>query len=295
MNILYYDPFIPDPHTGGVQRITYVMSHALGEHGHHCYVLYTNRKGNEILDLSKDKVEIAQVPLSADPSLVVHYLKKWSINIVILQGYYLALYQIKKAVSLCGFPVKLIYVYHARPGWSLECYNLNWLITKRRFHHISIMKILLQLLSWPLFKYYRRSIEGKRFREIESLCDVTVLLSRNYKQNVLSVTTLKEGEKLRFIPNALSFCESIDKAVPIKKKKVLIVSRMEEYQKNILEALEIWREIEQEPQLDEWELNIVGDGPHIDIYKNYALQYLKRVSFWGIQVLNLFIKKVPYS
>lgn len=276
MSILIYDPYYPDPHMGGVQRMTYVMSKELVINGIDCIIGYGEKNTNfKIKDL-----KTVFLPKDKIASDLITIIKKYKITHIILQGYYCVLtefYNILKDTN-----IKIIYFYHARPGWQLDCYDWNWLIRKRKFHKLPLNKIILQLLFWPLYKKYMILCQRRMFYNIENKSSCVVLLSEKflplYKNLVRSINT----NKFRYIPNVLTLDNTINVSdINRKEKRVLIVSRMEEFPKNILEALNIWRQIENDSLFAKWHLDIVGDGPHIEIYKNYANKYLKRVIFYG--------------
>ena len=59
---------------------------------------------------------------------------------------------------------------------------------------------------------------------------------------------------------------------------------MVEIQKRITRAIKIWRAIENDPRLDEWNFRIVGEGPDLAMYKQLAEALgLKRISFEGFR------------
>ena len=55
------------------------------------------------------------------------------------------------------------------------------------------------------------------------------------------------------------------------------------FKKKISRALKIWKEIEKDCRFNDWTLELVGEGPNLDEYKQYASENLKRVKFFGKQ------------
>ena len=88
-----------------------------------------------------------------------------------------------------------------------------------------------------------------------------VLLSEGFKNKFSSYAKVYLSDnKVTVIPNALSFNEFADAADLFKKKKrVLIVSRLDEVQKRISLSIAIWREIMQDSKYRNWSLEIVGN------------------------------------
>ena len=63
---------------------------------------------------------------------------------------------------------------------------------------------------------------------------------------------------------------------------------MEEMSKKVSLALKIWKKISQVPQVSEWTLQIIGDGPDLETYRKIvSREGLKNVCFSG--------KKDPYD
>ena len=94
---------------------------------------------------------------------------------------------------------------------------------------------------------------------------------------------VKDSDKFRVIPNALSFDDFLDPSqIDEKKHQVLVVSRMTEGQKRISLALEIWNRIEKSGEFPSWTLHLVGDGPNLNNYKEYVRkQKMQQVVFEG--------------
>lgn len=78
----------------------------------------------------------------------------------------------------------------------------------------------------------------------------------------------------------------------IKEKTVLFVGRLNEVQKKITRILKIWRIVEKDPSLNDWKLQIVGDGPYKNMYHTMISRLgLRRVSMEGYQYpLNYYQK-----
>ena len=72
--------------------------------------------------------------------------------------------------------------------------------------------------------------------------------------------------------------------IAAKEKTVIVVARFDEDTKRLSLVLRAWREIEQDARLNEWKLQLVGDGRDMPFYR-YLVEtwHLKRVEFTGQQ------------
>lgn len=120
--------------------------------------------------------------------------------------------------------------------------------------------------------------ENKEERSIKNIykylyenSDYFVMLSKTHFPYFTSLLKLNDYKKLRAIPNPLTFPDiSSPDIILNKKKQVLVVARMSEYHKRISSALKTWKIITQKYLINDWELILVGDGPDLQQYKNYA-------------------------
>ena len=113
----------------------------------------------------------------------------------------------------------------------------------------------------------------KQYRVAYQLSDRTVLLSKAYIPLFKSYCRLDDDGKFRIIHNALSFNEQLPiEEISKKKSIVLIVSRLDEVQKRLSLALEIWDEVKKHQESDGWILKIVGHGEDEDMYRRMISQ-----------------------
>ncbi|RGR89508.1 glycosyltransferase [Phocaeicola plebeius] len=144
------------------------------------------------------------------------------------------------------------------------------------------------LKRYLLSPYYEKREENsikKTYKYLYEYSDLFVMLSKTHYQYFKTLLKLKDFSKLRAIPNPLTFPTiSSPDILNIKKKQVLIVARMSEYHKNISFALKVWKRLNQQQILSEWQLILVGDGPDKIEYQKYAKKNnLHNVIFKGQQ------------
>ena len=99
------------------------------------------------------------------------------------------------------------------------------------------------------------------------ISDRYILLSDSFKSIFCKLNNV-DGNKLLAIPNPCPFSEDKENGTCKKENIVLVVARMAEQQKRILETLKIWNMVYSN-HLD-WKLIIVGDGPDLSQYKTIA-------------------------
>lgn len=217
-------------------------------------------------------------------------LEEWNIDVVIVQAYNEIVPMLRRAINQASHPIKLIYVLHSKPGWELA--TLEW-------HNIAKMartqglRGWIKLLLYPLFYIYYKCKIKKMYSVNHAACDRIVLLSNNFIDDYTKLISIKDSSKIRFIPNACRYInKSWTKQLYAKKKKVLIVSRLSEYDKRISLALNIWKHIENDNRFDDWDLTIVGDGSDLNLYKGIIKKNnLNRAHILGRQVPDYYYKE----
>jgi glycosyltransferase involved in cell wall biosynthesis len=265
MNILFTNPFPPNPETGGIERVTGSLISGLEKRGHTCYFLLCNKENGKIILLFKGK------PVQD----IGEFLRKQRIDIIINQNVRNLFFVLRYKKS--NYKVKLISCFHISPGYLLisldEAIKLDKSSSRRK----------LKTLFFSFYKFYiylkSRYIDSVNYK----FSDRYVLLSAGFFNDYTRFFKRKMGNKLAAISNPLSFQHSfpVDK-IRDKEKIVLIVARLIDPQKRISLCLKIWEKIS--PALPEWKLIIVGDGPNADEYKEYVkIHAIGNVLFTGRQ------------
>ena len=155
---------------------------------------------------------------------------------------------------------------------------------ERKFSHQLFGHRLLNLLKSP-FSYLNRYRSTKDFhRKNLFYSDLYVVLSQSYVKDIANLLHLRNTSGICAISNAVEpFCEKE------KKKQVVFVGRMD-WQKRIDRLLRIWKRVSS--CLPDWNLILVGDGPYLDRFKEYARNIsLKQYSFVGACPAQSFIEE----
>lgn len=251
MNILFIETSIP-PFRGGVERVTWLLRSYFLAHGHDVFLAFCLKDSEEVD--ARHKVRFEQ---HFTPEELLNALQPFvcdnAIDIIVSQHYFgasmcYALNQIRK-VRGC----KIIGCFHNNP--KFEGYYPISIKTK-------IKEFIKRLLGCS------QSNPNKSFYGI---CDKFVLLSESYKERMVNSYGLPDMNKLVSIHNPLSFEYTIQEIdLRTKQKIVLIVSRMEETQKNLKAALRIWKEVENDRRVSEWKLLLGGYEPDEKEILDYA-------------------------
>lgn len=138
----------------------------------------------------------------------------------------------------------------------------------------------------PLYELYKKKKAVASVNAFLPFVDKFVFLSPSFqKQFEIFAHYHDEQKKLASISNPLvCSVEVSQKEFVNKENMVLLVGRMLEGQKRVTKAIKIWSEIEKDDCLKEWRFCVVGEGPDLPAYKQFANQLgLKRISFEGYQ------------
>lgn len=269
---IYYCPLIPE--AGGTERMTALIAKGLTQDGHNCLgmmvitktgeISYNDTKVEDVYDfLCRNKVDIVINQLATDAWLLEIFLQKGGDKWRKEGG---------KIISCLHFdPQKTSSLYYFRAKQEKTLADYYWIMR-----------------SWLLYKHYEKIQDkntGEIYRRIYNNSDWFVILSESFNPYLKKVTELPNYSKLVTINNPLTFDTIADKSTLDKKRKVILVcSRMDEYQKRISLVLKAWRQLLKSKKTKDWELKIVGSGPDLERYKEYACKHkLKRITFEGRQ------------
>ncbi len=270
---IYDQPLIPE--AGGTERITSLVAKGLTERGHKCLGILVFNKGVGSMTYDGNKV----IDL-------YEFLKENKVDIVINQIAY-ATWLLEAFLNNGGRRWhedggKIISCLHFDPKSTSTLYFLKSIRTNTIKSHLDIAKAFI------LYPYYAKKQDraaGKTYNWIYDNSNWLVTLSERHFDYLKKVTKRNEYDRLTAINNPLTFDTITSKSALEKKKKIILVcSRMDEYQKRISLVLKAWKKLLKNKETYDWELKIIGTGPSLDYYKEYARKNnLKRVSFDGRQ------------
>ena len=295
MNILFvYDKEII-PHSGGVERVTLVLSEELKKRGHGIVFLSLGNSSRKSVD---SQYKFPQYSLSLkEPdffSSFLDLLETHAIGRVIFQN------MSNDTMSLLrhpGFPenVKKAVVLHNRPNayYGHERYIMG--LTPWR--DLSVTEKILKGLAYVsphLFRYVRKVKNGDRYRQATRFSDYFVLLSSRYIPLVQKLTGDTESSNVVSVNNPNTFpLTGIGDVTASKEKIVLFVGRLNNTQKNVSGFIDVWKEFSEKHP--DWKGLIVGEGEHRDIIERYAgKKGVKNLFFEGNREnITDYYKKAP--
>jgi glycosyltransferase involved in cell wall biosynthesis len=179
-----------------------------------------------------------------------------------------------------------------------ECQNIPWVNLAKKAVKNSNAKII-SCLHFPILmsinhfakrtrffpkffvKFIKKCKDLRRINFAYDNSNFLVLLSEKFLEHYKELQPKKKLDKLRAIANPISL--SFKKLnFEDKRKTILFVGRISEFQKRISLIIEIWRIILSTEKYNDWNLKIVGEGVDLKNIKKKA-SGLDRISFEGMQ------------
>lgn len=290
MNILFVTMFQISEQKGGTERTTARISNELRHRGHRCFNLYAKPIG-DMFEMTK----FDGIYKDCSANAIKNIIETQKIDRIIIEGAFILVKNASEGRSKASYKPKILFVHHFAPGYE-PYFNAFSSIWKQMLYTQSTanrVKAFVKVLIYPLFKPYMDASFHKLYKTAYSLCDKIVLLSPEYVDDYCKFGDINDKTKFVSIPNAVSF----DEFIPIdelrnKQKTVLIVTRLDEVQKRISLAIKIWKRIEEDADLKDWNFKIVGFGESEHEYRRLISQLnLKRISFEGRQNPITYYKK----
>lgn len=285
MNILFVNNIPFNPTAGGIERVTDILAKELLRRGHHVFYLCEKVSTECINILDYDfPAKLFQFPESGllDNNLNLQFYKRLqaelNIDIVINQrglgGWFNGI--------LYETSSKVISVIHSVPDSAIK-QLLETLSDQSRPPLMEFKKIVKKTFPF-LFKIYwskRFKSELKNsYEELARYSDAIVTLS-NPDIDILKQYISSTGkQKILSIGNPNSYISPALKDFSDKKKIILYVGRLTEFEKAPMRMLNIWRGLNR--KYPDWQLKIVGDGPEKPEMEEYVKKhYLTNISFEG--------------
>lgn len=252
-NILFYYPTPIIPESGGVERVTFLLSKFLIEQGYFVYYLHLPSKFNyDTFPLGIKPIFLPDSCLmsSANIDYYNQIIDSYHIDIIInQQGQYEGAYFIGTLKS----KVPIISVIHNNP---IQEYGYLWhsAIRLRNESFIEKLKRIARIILYPKTKFQMHKSILNHYKYLYNHTETICLLSSQFlpilKQ--IDASLLKKA----FVINNPNTYNAVNN-IPSKENIVLYVGRVQNRQKNLTDLISIWRKIKN----DKWKLIILGDGP----------------------------------
>lgn len=289
--LFYFGNICNETSRGGTEVATYRIAKALKDTGEcEVYHAYHATKGTLPDTIYTDTVVLPKTksPLAKTLS---EFIRKHEIDNVVVMGRFFKFGKIKKGIEESGLNPKIIFMQHFAPGSEKKKTTFS-----ASFHLLKLnpyrLRYLFRTLFYPLVKLPRTIRWKKVYREVYEGSSNVVLLSEGYFKDYCKVAGIRDDSKFIAIPNIYELPKVVEKKTLVKQKRILILSRMDEIQKRISLALKIWARIEDDPDLNDWHLDIVGSGNNNDIVKRQIKKLgLQNVTFHGWQDREEFLKR----
>lgn len=268
MNILYQTYGKVQATKGGTERTTITVASALTRlYGAHCFSIY-----EEPSDAPKEDCFVKEFrwtprkELDKNAEVLRRIILENSIDVVIVQGAFIHVPRFRAAVR--GTTCKVIFAHHFEPIWELTYSSFTHLIKHRPKSLIGLFRWGKNIITYPLTAAHNERQLAEAYRAAYESADHVVLLCQSFIKQYSEFAGLQDISKFVIIPNGLSFdftprCDEL-----VKRKKVLIVSRLDEPPKRLSLALRIWTRIRRDSVSDGWILHIVGHGTDRKLYEH---------------------------
>ena len=271
MNILFVESYI-SPTNGGVQRVSWILRDFFENNGHSCFFAYTMDDENELDPSKKLKInwnrrfwDIRGKLL--DKKQFKDFVLFNDIDIIILQHLYMpnlfGLYkELKKKHGL-----KIIATTHITP--------MLYYAKSKKSTYMKIKDVYCRIIHGKLY-------QDNNMTNLYSIVDRWIMLSESYIMPFSKVFSFPDITKFAAIPNPLSFSYLLPiNDIDNKNNVVLIISRLDEANKNLRSALRIWKNIENSG-ITNWTLRLGGHGDDEAMILSYAKQLgLQQFEFLG--------------
>ena len=283
MNILFVTAYDVSPQKGGTERVIHSLSNGLcADFGVKCYLAYYDEIEKHYERTSfNGKIRLVsgkQIKLLSD-SLI-----SWKIDVILVEGLFNEVKRIRHLIEVQHLFCKLIFVHHFSPGYEFHFYDFHRMLPRSRKWR-DVMKSGMKIILYPCLRIYSKYEICRRYQNAYKYADRIVLLSRKHISAFRKVGRINSETKFSVIHNMLSYNEFFKITdFHLKRREIIIVSRLEEEPKRISLALHVWYEIEKIPDLKDWILIIVGSGTSENYYFSLARKLkLQRVVFKGVQ------------
>ncbi|MCH5311505.1 MAG: glycosyltransferase [Prevotella sp.] len=293
MNIAFYTEWEISPYTGGIGRVTSILTDCFRhQYGWKVFAIYA-----KTIPASFSKTEVdgecqgrlhdrfgVRRDIGRNTGRAAEFIKENHVDVVIVQTSMDVPMRLRTALHRIGYDTKIITCLHFAPGTDIF---LNKLSDIRKVKPFSangiktILKVVFSVVYNPLITQLTRRCYQKAY----CFSDLVLLLSESYKEEFCKFSGVRDQKKLMAMPNPLSFNNYLPESELKNKKPVaLVVGRMSEYQKRISRILSVWGEYEKRNPDSTWHLKIVGDGASLPEYKRQSMELgLKRCCFEGAQ------------
>lgn len=275
MNIFFLNFNYPIPELGGTERSIFNISKFLYQNGYKIFVGYdSGMNGN--YDFISGSINFSEND----------NLQRILRNFIINNGIEIVInfkptFERKIEKVILGTNCKIISKLSFSPDYNSRILS-NALNNPLVYNSLG-WKIKRLFCNFYLFS--NELVVNYRIKKAFNISEKYILLSGNFKSLFVKKFNVDETDKIIALANPLSFEKKFDKSDFTKKEKiVLLVGRMDEKTKRVLEAIQIWQQAFDIINDKTWKFIILGDGESLSFYKEYVQQHnISNIEFKGIQ------------
>lgn len=294
--LFYSENFCSDKTKGGLEVATFRIAKAIKEYGGwEIYNAFRRQSDGKEKSIYNDVIKLGSSDFKKS---LADFISRNKIDVVVNMSRFYRHKAISEAAELSGRKPKIIFMQHFAPGSEIKKGTF-----KSGFHLLKLNPYnpiyWLRSTLYPLLKLSRRRRFSEVYKETYRSSDKVILLSEGYIPDYCEIAGIPDTSKFISIPNIFELepgekgNDKGDNNLEIhknKKKRVLILSRMDEIQKRISLALEVWAKIEKDVDLNDWNLDIVGSGHNTDIVKRLIKKLnLQRAVYHGWKERDSFL------
>ena len=289
--LFYYDNICHEAAKGGTEVATYRIAKALKDsEKFEVFNAFRNSTPIKNNSIYKDIIKLNRNSSEFKRQLSDFIIKN-DIEIVVNMSRFFRHKLLRKAIDKSGREVKLIFMQHFAPGSETKKQTFASGLHLLKLNPFNPL-YWLRSSVYPLIKLPRKISYGKIYRDVYESSDKVVLLSDGYKEDYCRIGGFTDQTKFISIPNIFEPSDTPKNSTVPKLKRVLILSRMDEIQKRLSLALEIWKRIENDLDLSDWHLDIVGTGHNKDIVERLIRKKgLTNVTMHGWQNREPFLER----
>lgn len=285
MNILFTSGFPIEPITGGVQRVTSVLTKEFIKNGHQVnYLILSNKKKDYDYDINHFFLPTSNLSKKENIAYFLELLEVLKVDVIINQtGVF------KEKVDFVANAkkrnIKILSVHHN----CIACLIDNYKNILKGSKYGFFLKLIDFKLLWDILLYRNKLKYGNYFKNAIEKSDKLVLLSNSYIRELNTYIKTWPKEKVLAIDNPIPFeFQNID--IEKKENRLIYVGRIEYTQKQAHLLIPIWEQIS--IKFPDWHLDIVGDGSYLTQLKAEALnRKLKNIHFHGYTDPRPFLEK----
>lgn len=245
MNIAFYTEQEITPYTGGIGRVTAILTEYFRRQcGWKVYSLFADR-----IPASFRKVEVDGIcqgrlhdrwglrrGIKENTRKAAKFIKENNVDVVIVQTSMDVPMRLRLAMQRIGSDGRIITCLHFAPGKDIFRNKLSDIKNVPLFSAIGL-KVILKGVFSVIYNPVITHLTKQSYRRAYQYSEIVCLLSESYKEQFCRFAGIYEQQKLIAMPNPLSFKNNYKEAELKQKKKIaLVVGRLSEYEKEFQES-----------------------------------------------------------